>query len=77
MLEHTAFEIVEMHRFEKHFEFEDWCTRMHLTDEEKRTLTRIMLEADEKVKQKFRIQSDAGKIESFQGEAVLLSSVKW
>ena len=77
MLEHTAFEIVEMHRFEKHFDFEDWCNRMHLTDEEKKTLTRIMLEADEKVTQKFRIQSDAGKIESFQGEAVLLSSVKW
>lgn len=77
MLEHAAFEIVEMHRFEKHFEFEDWCTRMHLTDEEKNTLTSIMLEAEESVKQKFRVQSEAGKIESFQGEAVLLSCVKW
>lgn len=77
MLEAENFEIHELHRFEKHFEFEDWCTRMHLSDDEKNHLTTLMTGADESVKQKFRIQSDNGKIESFQGEAVLLSAVKW
>ncbi|WP_411842877.1 class I SAM-dependent methyltransferase [Salinicoccus sp. HZC-1] len=76
MLELEGFEIQELYRFEKHFEFEDWCNRMHLSAEEKTTLTGLMLEADEKVKQKFRVQSDSGKIQSFQGEAVLLSCIK-
>lgn len=77
MLEFEGFEIQEMHRFEKHFEFEDWCTRMHLSDKEKETLTGIMVKAEERVKEKFRIQERNGKIESFQGEAILLSCVKW
>ncbi len=76
MIEMENFEIFEMHRFEKHFEFEDWCTRMHLTDDEVENLTDIMLNANEYVKHKFRIQEQGGKIQSFQGEAVLLSSVK-
>lgn len=76
MLEMENFEIFEMHRFEKHFEFEDWCTRMHLTDDEIENINDIMLNANEDVKHKFRIQVADGKIKSFQGEAVLLSSVK-
>lgn len=76
MLEMENFEIFEMHRFEKHFEFEDWCTRMHLTDDEIENINDIMLNTNEDVKYKFRIQVADGKIESFQGEAVLLSSVK-
>lgn len=76
MLEAENFEIYELHRFEKHFEFEDWCSRMHLTDDEKVNLTDIMLNADGYVKQKFRMQAADGKIKSFQGEAVILSAVK-
>lgn len=77
MLETENFEIHELHRFEKHFEFEDWCGRMHLPEDEKEILTSLMLETDDSVKRKFRIRSNNGKIESFQGEAVLLSCVKW
>jgi len=77
MLERAGFEIIEMHRFEKHFDFEDWCTRMHLSDDEKEDLNKIMLGADERVQKKFRIRSDDGKVGTFQGEAVLLSCVKW
>lgn len=76
MLEMENFEIFEMHRFEKHFEFEDWCGRMQLTDDEKENLSTLMLEANKNVKHKFRIQMADGKIESFQGEAVLLSAFK-
>lgn len=76
MLELENFEISEMHRFEKHFEFEDWCTRMHLTNDEIENLTDIMVNANEDVKRKFRIEEQDNQIESFQGEAVLLSAVK-
>lgn len=76
MLEIENFEIFEMHRFEKHFEFEDWCSRMQLTDDEKENLSTLMIEANKNVKHKFRIQMADGKIESFQGEAVLLSAFK-
>ena len=76
MLEMTGFEIFEMHRFEKYFEFDDWCRRMQLTDEEIKNLTEIMTGADEEIQQKFRIKINNDKIESFQGEAVLLSAVK-
>ncbi|MEY8561269.1 methyltransferase domain-containing protein [Jeotgalicoccus halotolerans] len=77
MLEAENFEIHELHRFEKHFEFEDWCNRMHLTNPEIENLTSFMLAANKNVKRKFRIQTNQDKIESFQGEAVLLSCVKW
>ena len=76
MLEMENFEIFEMHRFEKRFEFDDWCTRMHLTDTEIKNLNSIMLNADEDIKHKFRIHESIGKIESFLGEAVLLKAVK-
>lgn len=77
MLEAENFEIHELHRFEKHFEFDDWCARMHLSEDEKETLSNLMFETEEDVKQKFRIKSDKGKINSFQGEAILLSCIKW
>ncbi|WP_368655082.1 class I SAM-dependent methyltransferase [Ornithinibacillus sp. 4-3] len=76
MLELNGFEIQEFHRFEKRFEFENWCERMHLSGAEKETLNNLMLETPEKVKWKFRIQSNNNKIESFQGEALLLKAIK-
>lgn len=76
MLEAENFEIHELHRFEKYFEFADWCSRMHLTDDEVENLTDIMLNTNGYVKHKFRIQVADGKIESFKGEAVILSAVK-
>ena len=76
MLELNGFEIQELHRFDKRFEFEDWCDRMHLSVAEKNTLNHLLAGAAEKIKQKFRIQSENDRIESFQGEALLLSCMK-
>ncbi|MEH7238787.1 class I SAM-dependent methyltransferase [Bacillus sp. JJ1562] len=76
MLENEDFEIQELYRFDKTFEFESWCDRMHLTDHEKDELTEYMLNASEKIKQKFRIQIENNKLKSFQGEAVVLKATK-
>ncbi|MFS0823978.1 class I SAM-dependent methyltransferase [Bacillus sp. 1P02SD] len=76
MLENEGFEIQELYRFEKTFEFESWCDRMHLSDSEKSELTDYMLNASSKIKQKFRIQVENNTIISFQGEAVVLKGTK-
>ncbi|THE13261.1 class I SAM-dependent methyltransferase [Bacillus timonensis] len=76
MLENEGFEIQEFYRFDKTFEFESWCDRMHLSDSEKAELTDYMLNASSKIKQKFRIQIENHTIISFQGEAVVLKGTK-
>ncbi|WP_020007330.1 class I SAM-dependent methyltransferase [Salinicoccus albus] len=76
MLELNGFDIQELHRFDKRFEFEDWCDRMHLSVAEKNNLNHLLTDAAEKIKQKFQIQSENDRIKSFQGEALLLSCVK-
>ncbi|MEH7383502.1 class I SAM-dependent methyltransferase [Bacillus sp. JJ1533] len=76
MLEKESFEIQELYRFEKTFEFESWCNRMHVSDQEKAELNAYMLHAPNNIKQKFRIQITNHTIISFQGEAVVLKATK-
>ncbi|MGM7719528.1 class I SAM-dependent methyltransferase [Metabacillus sp. Hm71] len=75
-LELNGFEIQEWHRFEKRFEFENWCDRMHLSDSQKADLNEFILKTTEKVKRKFRIQINDTQITSFIGEAILVSATK-
>lgn len=76
MLELNGFDIQELYRFEKTFEFESWCNRMHLKDTEKQQLNEFMLNASEKVKGKFCIQIKNHQIVSFRGESILLKASK-
>lgn len=76
MLELNGFEIQELHRFEKQFEFVSWCERMHLSDIEKGALNEFILKASEKVKNKFRILVNNYQITSFLGESILLKATK-
>ena len=76
MLELNEFETQVLYRFEKQFEFENWCNRMHLSDTEKAALNEFMLKTSEKVKHKFRIRINNNQIESFYGEAILLKAIK-
>ena len=76
MLELNGFETEEFHRFEKLFQFENWCDRMQLSDKEKTMLNEYILKAAEKVKDKFRIQMNNTEVVSFQGEAILLKATK-
>ncbi|HZH62028.1 MAG TPA: class I SAM-dependent methyltransferase [Metabacillus sp.] len=75
-VELLGFEIQEISRFEKRFEFESWCDRMQLSKKEKDDLTERILKAPEKVKHKFRIVIKDNEVKSFLGEAILLSAVK-
>ncbi|MDF0728411.1 methyltransferase domain-containing protein [Cytobacillus sp. S13-E01] len=76
MLELNGFETLELYRFEKCFEFENWCDRMHLSDTEKDPLNKFMLRTSDKVKHKFHIKFNNTKIESFIGEAIMLKAIK-
>ena len=76
MLEKNGFEIYEMHRFEKTFQYESWCNRMNLPESEKRKLTEYILNSSQKVKDKFKVSITNNQVISFQGEAVILKAIK-
>jgi ubiquinone/menaquinone biosynthesis C-methylase UbiE len=76
MLEGSGFEVFEWHRFEKTFHYEPWCNRMKLSVSEKDKLTQYILDASQKVKDKFKIINEDEKIISFQGEAIVLKAIK-
>ncbi|WP_066061938.1 class I SAM-dependent methyltransferase [Neobacillus soli] len=76
MLEAAGFEIHEWHRFDKTFRFVSWCNRMNLPQSEKNKLVQYILDASQKVKDKFRVVIEGNQIISFQGEAVVLRAVK-
>jgi ubiquinone/menaquinone biosynthesis C-methylase UbiE len=76
MLELSAFNIMEWHRFEKTFQFEPWCNRMNLSLPDKEKLTRFILSSSSKIKNKFKIKIEDQQIISFQGEAIILKAIK-
>jgi ubiquinone/menaquinone biosynthesis C-methylase UbiE len=76
MLEQAGFEISEWHRYEKTFQFESWCSRMKLPNEEKEHLIHYIMNASQKIKNKFRIVHSENAVETFQGESIILSAIK-
>ncbi|MFB7305088.1 class I SAM-dependent methyltransferase [Heyndrickxia sporothermodurans] len=76
MLEEKGFNIEEMYRFEKTFQFDSWCTRMKLTEKEKNDLSEYMLHATPNIKKKFHIEVIENTIISFKGEAIIIKARK-
>lgn len=76
MLEINGFEIYEMHRFEKIFQFESWCNRMNLPESEKEKLSEFIRSASQNVREKFKVSVVNNHVISFQGEAVILKALK-
>jgi ubiquinone/menaquinone biosynthesis C-methylase UbiE len=76
MLESAGFEIFEWHRFVKTFRYEPWCNRMNLAESEKENLSQYILNAPQKVKEKFKVSIVDDQVISFQGEAIILKAVK-
>ncbi|WP_413378815.1 class I SAM-dependent methyltransferase [Alkalihalobacillus sp. 1P02AB] len=75
--EKVGFELIEMHLFEKVFDFENWCRLMDVGEKEKEELTHAFLQADDKIKAKFRVTLENGKkVQSFQGESALIKAKK-
>lgn len=77
MLESAGFEIKEVHRFEKTFQYNSWCERMKLSEEDKMELNQFILAADKEIIKKFRIQFSGNAVASFQGEAIILKAIKY
>lgn len=75
-LEDSSLEIYEWHRFEKTFHFDSWCANMKLSEPEKEDLTKYILEASQKIKDKFRLVIEKEKVFSFVGEAIILKAIK-
>lgn len=76
MIEMVGFAIHEWHRFEKTFHFESWCNRMNLPKNEKEKLSQSFLETSQRIKDKFKVIIENGKVISFKGEAIVLKAVK-
>lgn len=76
MLEQEGFEIQELYRFEKKFEFDSWCDRMKMSQDDKEALNEYIINCKQEVKNKFRITIQHNKVESFLGEALLLKATK-
>lgn len=76
MLEMNGFEVYEMHRFEKTFQFDSWCNRMNLPESEKDKLSAYIRNSSQKVKEKFKVSIQNDQVISFQGEAVIMKAIK-
>ena len=76
MLEVNGFEVHEIHRFEKTFQYESWCNRMNLPENEKDKLSNYIQNSSQKVKEKFRVSIANDQVISFQGEAVIMKALK-
>jgi ubiquinone/menaquinone biosynthesis C-methylase UbiE len=76
MLERAGFDIYEWHRFDKTFRFESWCNRMNLPQDEKEKLAQYILQASNKIRDKFRVVIEDDQVISFQGEAIVLKAIK-
>jgi ubiquinone/menaquinone biosynthesis C-methylase UbiE/catechol 2,3-dioxygenase-like lactoylglutathione lyase family enzyme len=76
LLENPGFEIEQWYRFAKTFPFDEWCDRMHLTHGEKEGLSKLLLNASSKIKNKFRIITENAQVSSFEGESIILKAIK-
>ncbi|WP_085524288.1 class I SAM-dependent methyltransferase [Tuberibacillus sp. Marseille-P3662] len=77
MLELSGFEIDEVHRFDKSFEFASWCQRMNVSEADQKALNDYMLEVPESVKHQFRFRTNNDQqMISFQGQAIVLKATK-
>ncbi|MCT2537536.1 class I SAM-dependent methyltransferase [Aquibacillus koreensis] len=76
MIEHKGFRIEELCSFPKYFQFESWCSRMQLSMKEKQELNDYMCAATSHIKEYLEIKTDNILVQSFRGEAVILTANK-
>ena len=76
MLEKSGLSILEWYLFPKTFQFEDWSKRMNMSLEEKKSLNDYMINANQKIKNKFKIVIEDQQVQSFTGESIILKAVK-
>ncbi|MFE8699409.1 class I SAM-dependent methyltransferase [Cytobacillus sp. FJAT-54145] len=76
MLETNNFEVREWFQFKKTFTFDSWFDRMNAGADKKEQLCKLILGASNQAKERFNIIISDGKVQSFQGEAIVMKAVK-
>lgn len=76
LLEHEGFRIESFTIFKKEFIFEVWCNMMNLPGKEKAELNDYIISCSANVRKYFSVNVTDNKVESFQGEAMLLVARK-
>jgi len=76
MLEHEGILVEEMFRFRKKFIFDTWCEMMDVTESEKQKLNDFMTQASKSFIDFFSVEIEEGKVQSFQGQSVLIVGKK-
>jgi ubiquinone/menaquinone biosynthesis C-methylase UbiE len=76
ILEHEGTLVEEMIRFNKKFSFDTWCEMMDVPDREKQNLNNLMVHASKPLIDYFSIEIEEGKVQSFQGQSVLIVCTK-
>jgi len=75
-VEIAGLETEQLLQFQKTFQFESWCRRMKFDGEPKEALERMMLEQPAAVRQALGLQTEDGKLVSFQGKYMMLRARK-
>ncbi|MBO8172291.1 MAG: methyltransferase domain-containing protein [Bacillaceae bacterium] len=77
LIELSGFEPVACRVFQKQLQFDDWCDRMQLSEQEKIDLTRFMLDAPRGFRDYFRMQTDPqDRIVAFQLPTLYVKAVR-
>jgi ubiquinone/menaquinone biosynthesis C-methylase UbiE len=76
LLEHEGILVEEMIRFRKKFSFDTWCEMMDVTESEKQKLNDFMTQASEPIIDFFSVEIEDGKVQTFQGQSILIVGTK-
>jgi ubiquinone/menaquinone biosynthesis C-methylase UbiE len=76
LLEHKGILVEEIIRFKKKFSFDTWCKMMDVPEREKQKLNDFMTHASNPLIDFFEIEIVDGKVQSFQGQSVLILGKK-
>jgi len=77
LLEEEKFRIESMNRFEKRFDFVDWCGRMNISETQKKELENKILNSSQIIKDHFNFEIDKSLVKGFTGESILIKAKKF
>jgi ubiquinone/menaquinone biosynthesis C-methylase UbiE len=77
LLEHEGILVEEMIRFRKKFSFDTWCEMMDVTEREKQKLNDFMTQASKPCIDFFSVEIEEGKVQTFQGQSILIVGTKF
>lgn len=76
LLEEEKFRIESTNRFEKRFDFSDWCERMNVGEAQKVELENEIVNSPQIIKEHFNIEIANSVVKGFIGESILIKAKK-